>query len=200
MKHRTPFFLGLVLVLLWPTYWLATTAAIRYCANDLTRLHGCSYLFWHPADETRFLKSMGKRSVAPIVRQINRPDVSLQTKVHLAWILSTVGDHTYFPVFIAALRSDSPRARYIAAFRMRDFPNQCLRSLSDILDAGMKPQHEVYWMLLSSLVDHASIDNRAKRVLRDAIPCQTNGLTQDQVVMLANMFGINSRGEPSVGR
>jgi len=157
-------------VLACAVYWMVTYAAIQYCAHDLTRTHGCCYLLWSSGDETRFLIAMGRRSVRPVVRQIERPDVSLETKVHLAWILSSIGDHRYFNVFLQGLRSNSPLVRYIAAVRMGDFEDQCRQRVPAILQCAVeKPQHSYFWGVVLVVAEGTSLSKGDKQKLQQAL-------------------------------
>jgi hypothetical protein len=198
MKRRWQIWMLAVAVLSYPSYWLATQGAIRYCAHDLTSSSGCTYVLFNSGDESRFLMRMGSRSVGALERQIDDPGVSLKAKIHLAWILSSIGNHSRFGVFVSGLNAASEQTRYIAAFRMRDFPAECLRNVSDILQAGMKPQHDDFWTMLSSLVGHTSLNHDSQKALlkklvrRDfAVP-----LTSNAVAELLGTFEGSTTGEP----
>lgn len=169
MKKNIKLILILVLILPYPLYWLTTEAAIRYCVYDITHSEGSTYLFFNSGDETRFLIGMRNRSIKALVNQIEDPNIGLQKKIHLAWILSSIGDHSHFSVFIEGLNSQSSQTYYIAATRMRDFPQECLKQFPDILDAGKKKQHGAYQAMLSSTIDKSSFDKDKKKKLIDIL-------------------------------
>ncbi len=125
------------------TVALAISAAIfgkrlvvEYCAWNLSRpSHRCSSLFWNSGDETRLLIRTGTPAVPAISRRIRSPKTPLKQKIHLAWILGKIGDHSWFGVFLEGLDSPKQAVYFIAAVRMRDFPKQCEQHLDEILAA-----------------------------------------------------------------
>ena len=169
MKKRIKLIIVFVVLFAYPLYWVLTESMIRYCAYDLTQFHSSCVLFFGSGEETEFLMAMGKRSVNAIVSQIERPEVSLKTKIHLAWILSNIGEHSHFSIFIEGLHSQSQAAYYIAAVRMRDFPEECFKHFSDILDAGKKKQHGAYQPMLYNAIYKSSLDKDKKKKLDDIL-------------------------------
>ena len=128
-------------------YWGATTALIPYSARTLSTPQSC--IAWNPFPHAGFLMLMGKRSVPALKHQIADPNVGLNSKIHLAWLLGNVGDFSKFEVFIDGLKSK--RHQYIAAARMQDFPLECQRHLPAILAIGRQDVSAGYWNLLISL-------------------------------------------------
>lgn len=179
-----------ILVISYPAYFLVTSLAISYCANDLgsPHPHGCIYLFFHSGDETRFLMAMKNRSVKPIIAQIDQPDLPLKSKIHFAWILSKIDHHAYFSTFIDGLNSESDHS--IAAHRMSDFPDICLSYSNEILNAGTKKQNNSYTMLLLSMIDHWTPSNDQDETFKYRMErrAMTTPLSQENINYLAKGF------------
>jgi hypothetical protein len=151
-------------------YWALTALAIRWCARDLTRGGERDDIsFISSSDETRFLVFMGRRSIGPLVNQIERANVDPKKKVHLAWILSSIGDHSHFDIFVQALNSDKSATRFIAVARMRDFPDECLQHLPGILKAAVNDRELRLEPMIESLVDHMALPAETKRDLKAAV-------------------------------
>jgi hypothetical protein len=158
-----------LLLLAYPAYMLITAAMIRYCIYDLTQTHGCTYIFFNSGDETRFVKKMGDRSIGPLIHTIDHTNVSLSARIHLTWILSSIGDHSRFSVFIDGLNSTFENPPYIAAERMKDFPAECLRHAPEILKAGTYKQNYSYWSVIWRMVEAASLDKNSKHKTEEII-------------------------------
>ena len=141
-------------------YYVFTIAAINYCAADLSRPSGgCVYLFWHSGHETRLLIRMGARSVPAVQRQLARTDLTLQKRIHFAWILSSIGDHSQFHTFIDGLSSIRSSDQWMAYVRMRDFPDQCARYFAEILAVRGERAHDSFWSLIEAAAESAHIND-----------------------------------------
>jgi hypothetical protein len=162
---------------------------IENSARYLSTSHGCIVLI--PFDHMGFLVSMGQRSVPALHRQIADPAVGMNSKIHLAWVLGRVGDHSQFSVFIRGL--GSKRHQAMAAMRMQDFPHECWRHLPAILAQSRQPQHHWYWSMLMLLADQSALPpDRKEALLNSMAECQPNkdGLSANEIQELRQHFGV----------
>lgn len=188
MERRKQLYIGLTLTVLAvstvPAYFLLPAAAIEYSAADIARpTGGCVYYLWSSGDETRFLIQMGRQSIPAVTRKLDDPKIRLKPKIHLAWILSQIGDHSHFRLFIDGLASDRRDVQYIACARMCDFPAQCLRHLGEILSVPGERKHDCYWDLILQAADTANLAARQTRAVDEIIApnrLQYAPLTDDQ--------------------
>lgn len=153
----------LIAILVVVGYYAATAAVINYCAADLSRPSmGCVYLLWHSGHETRLLISMGTRAIPAIQRQLARTDLTLQERIHFAWILSSIGDHSQFHTFIDGLASDHSTDQWMAFVRMRDFPDLCARYFPEILAVRGQRTQDSYWSLIEYAAERAHLGPRQR--------------------------------------
>lgn len=134
---------------------------------------------------------MGNRSVPTLRRQIVNPNIDMISQTHLVWVLSHLGDYSQFQVFINGLSSKKQRHQYIAAVRMQDFPQECLRWLPAILAAGRQKQHFQYWNLLTLLSYKASLSEDKREILVDILygnGVQEKGLSHQEVQDIIQLF------------
>lgn len=189
--------LGIVLVPL--IYWNATAAMIDYSVHYLSAPQSCTVLI--PFNHTGFLTLMGRRSVPALRRQIADPNIGMNGKIHLAWVSGQMGDFSQFQVFIDGLQSKNQGVQSLAAGRMRDFPQECLRHLPAILAVGRQKSHAQYWNLLMSLAYQNDLptDNQEAilQIISDAQYDQ-KGLNAQEVQFLHANFA--AKAEPKKSR
>ncbi len=172
---------------------------IEYSARYLSTSHSC--IVWIPFDHTRFLMSMGQRSVPVLRRQIASPTVGMNSKIHLAWVLGRLGDYSQFQVFINGLNSTRQGHQCIAAARMRDFPQECLRHLPAVLSAGRRKRYDAYWNLLDMLAYRSGLPTAQQDALLDTLADLQfqPELTDADIQRLLVLFGQSGR-QPSQGK
>lgn len=186
-KLRT---VALLIVVVPVLYWGVTMAMIELSVWHVATEHSCVVII--PFNHTKFLISMGQRSVPALRRCICRSSISTGDKVNLAWISCRLGDFSQFQVFIDALKSK--RNQYMAAVRMQEFPEECQCRLHDILEAGRQPQHYQYsnMLLTSAIWAHLSDDKQAvlSQIIDVDVMNGKRGLTAPETQSIIELFGV----------
>lgn len=191
MRMRAKLVKMAILAVLIPViYWGVTAGMIEYSVHYVSVGHGCVVII--PFNHTRFLISMGHRSVSPLRHRISDPKIGTNGKIYLAWILGQLGDYSQFQVFIDALGSKSKSNQFMAVQRMQYFPKECLRHLPDILTAGRQPQHYAYSGMLFRLADSANLGVKKIDLLGNAIAIEVcngqRGLTDEESKSILQIF------------